>query len=107
MTPSPGTHKGLALASAVVLLTACDAFGQRPRAGRPGAQTSFGSETPVRRPVALPKDVVGRLLEFEDGRLKQCLAENGEAVADVPKHFAASEVDVNGDGARDLVVQAR
>ena len=102
----PRRHGALALSVAVLLLTVCDSFAQRPRARRPREQTSFGAESPISKPVRLPKDVVEHLLEFEEGRLKRCLEDNGETVADVPKHFTASEADINGDGARDLIVRA-
>jgi hypothetical protein len=100
-------HRGaLALSAAGLLLAVCDLFAQRPRARRSGEQTSFGSETPISKPVKLPKGVAEQLLEVEDGRLKRCIEGNGETVSDVPNHFAASEADINGDGSRDLIVQA-
>jgi hypothetical protein len=102
----PCRRRAWALSVAVLLLTVCDSLAQRPRARRPREQTSFGAETPIDRPVKLPAVVVKQLLEFEDGRLKQCLQNSDETAADVPKHFTASEADINGDGARDLVVQA-
>lgn len=97
----------LALTLAVSTLAAADAHAQRARARRPAEQTEFGSETVMSKPVNLPKDVTAQLLEVDGGRLKECLKEEGQTEADVPKHFAASEVNVNDDGARDLVVQAQ
>jgi ketosteroid isomerase-like protein len=68
-------------------------------------QTSFGSETPIKRPAKIPQDV-----------LKQLLGENGEQIArceelnrrhlPLAKYFTASAVDINGDRLPDLVVQA-
>jgi hypothetical protein len=96
------------LALAVSTLAAAGTHAQRAPRARPQAeQTEFGSETVMSRPVNIPKEVTAQLLELDGGRLKECLKGEGQTVADVPKHFTASEVNVNDDGARDLVVQAQ
>jgi hypothetical protein len=97
----------LALTLAVSTLAAPGTHAQRRRARTPAEQTEFGSETVMSSPVKMPKDVVAQMLETDGGRLKECLKEEGQTEADVPKHFAASEVNVNDDGARDLIVQAQ
>jgi hypothetical protein len=82
-------------------------YGQRRRTRQAKEQTSFGSETPITRPVKLPKDVLEQLSEFDDGRLKQCQKSEFGRESDITKHFAASAVNINNDGQQDLIVQAQ
>jgi hypothetical protein len=98
----------IALTLSVSALAASGTHAQRAaRARLQAEQTEFGSETVMSKPVQMPKDVVAQMLETDGGRLKECLKQEGQTEADVPKHFTASEVNVNDDGARDLVVQAQ
>jgi hypothetical protein len=96
---------------AIVLLTCTALPAQRSRKGRTKEQTWFGPEMRIERPVKLPEDVAEQLLEFKEGAdeeptLKRCLREKGQTAADVSNHFAASEININDDAARDLIVQA-
>lgn len=92
---------------ALTLAVSTLAAAHTQRARQPAEQTDFGSEMTMSKTVNLPKEVVAQLLEVEGGQLKSCLKEDGQTEADVSKHLAASEVNVNDDGARDLIVQAQ
>lgn len=73
-------------------------------AQRRSVQTRFGMETPVRRPVRLPADVLRQLVSIEGDRLSRCAELSG--AASLRAYFTASAVDINGDGQSDIVVQA-
>lgn len=64
-----------------------------------GVQSLFGSETPVRRPVRLARDVLKQILESDPDR--GCQVTEAEAAADL----TGSRLDINGDGALDLIAQ--
>ena len=98
---------------AITLLTYAALAAQRDRKAQTKGQTQFGPETPIARPVKLPQDVLEQLLEFKDEfveddvpRLRQWLKDNDETEADAPKYFAASDANINDDGAPDMIVQA-
>ena len=68
-------------------------------------QRSFATETPIARPIKLPKSVIELLLLPEEkggAGLKGCLDEE----PDISEHVSASSIDMNGDGAKDIIVQA-
>lgn len=67
-------------------------------AQRRAVQTSFGSETPIRRPVPVPRNVSKQIGEAHPDFLRSC----GGTLAG---SLGASAVDINADGILDLVVQ--
>jgi len=68
-------------------------------------QTSFGSETPVKRPAKISQDVLKQLLDENGEQIARCEELNRRHVPPV-KYFIASAIDINGDRLPDLVVQA-
>jgi hypothetical protein len=66
-----------------------------------GAQTLFGSETPVRRPVRLARDVLRQIVETE----RECLGNTDTSDAQAARDVAGSAIDINGDGAADVIAQ--
>jgi hypothetical protein len=68
------------------------------------AQTRFGAEVKIERPVNLPPDVL-RKLQL-DGRNQIRLGKEGSPAQILASWFAASEIDLDGDEKRDLLVQA-
>lgn len=72
------------------------------------AQTYFGFEEDVKKPVKLPEDVLQQLVHLNREELDRCLESDEERKAkpgDIAVYFAASEIDLNGDGRTDLIVQ--
>lgn len=74
------------------------------RAQQRAVQTVFNLESTVRKEVVIPADVIAVLKS--DERVDQCFRQKGEG-ANESKWFAASEIDLNGDGLDDLVVKAK
>lgn len=70
-------------------------------------QASFSSEGKILSPVTLPEDVLQQLAEYDDGQLAKCQQEEFTRKANAASHFAASRINLNGDKAPDLIVQAR
>lgn len=102
------TRKQIPLIAIITLLLCSLTFGQSKRTPKAEEQISFGSETPIAKPVKLPKSVLAQLSEFEDSRLKQCQQSDlGLRESDISNHFAASVVNINNDGEQDLFVQAQ
>jgi hypothetical protein len=79
------------------------AIGQRKPA--PHVQTSFGSETPIKRPVKIPVDVVRQLINENGEQMARCEQLNSRHLSP-SEYFNASSLDINGDGLPDLVIQA-
>lgn len=100
------TRRQIPLIVITTLLLCSLTFGQSKQTRKVEEQISFGSETPIARPVKLPKSVLEQLTEFEDGRLKQC-QQSDSRESDISTHFAASAVNINNDGEQDLFVQAQ
>jgi hypothetical protein len=96
------SYKLLAFAFAFAFATR-PAIGQRKSA--PRVQTSFGSETPIKRPVKIPVEVVRQLIDENGEQMARC-EELTHAHLSPPEYFVASSFDINGDGLRDLVIQA-
>jgi hypothetical protein len=93
----------LLLALLTLTLSTCHpAYAQR-KARAP--QDTFGSETPIKQPVSLPAAVFQTLTKENAGTLRGCIARHHETDAALPKYFVASEIDINGDGQPDLIVQ--
>ena len=70
-------------------------------------QTSFSSEGKISNRVKLPADILKQLSKYGDGRLAQCQQEEYTRKSNVAEHFAASQINLNGDGRQDLIVQAQ
>lgn len=83
------------------------AFGQRSRVRSVKEQTSFGSETPIKRRVKLPKDVLEQLASFDDGYVERCQESEFSREPNISNHFAASPININNDRQQDLLVQAQ
>jgi hypothetical protein len=66
-----------------------------------GAQTLFGSETRVRRPVKLAADVLRQIMETE----RECLSNTEKSDAQAARDVAGSAIDINGDVAADILAQ--
>src|SRR2546423_13682058 len=98
--------KRIVTALAIILLASPAVWAQRKRARQPAIQTSFGSETPIRRPSKLPKDVLQQLVNENTEQLKRCLETDGGSDTDLQEYFVASMIDINNDGHPDLLVQA-
>lgn len=101
----------MTIAVVVTTLLMCSAAtAQRKRRTRPlREQTSFGSETPTERPVKLPKDVISQLSNFDKEEIERCrnnYKDAGKGNNDISKFFAATALNINDDGEKDLVVQA-
>ena len=93
---------GSLCAVAVVLATGIAAGA--PRAAR--EQTLFNLESPVKRPVRLPADVLRGL--GTDEKVLALLTDGGTEAKPVPREwFAGSAVHLNNDRLPDLVVQAK
>jgi hypothetical protein len=73
---------------------------QKPRTLR-GQQTTFGPETPMARPIPLPKNVIKILMR--DERVIRLL--QWRDAKEFRQAFAASQIDLNGDNLKDIVVQ--
>jgi hypothetical protein len=91
----------LLLLAAIIITLASPAFAQRQV-----EQIIFGSETPVQKPIALPKDVLTKLVEASGDTLKRCMEADGVGARELPKYFAASAININSDNERDVFVQA-
>lgn len=61
-------------------------------------QTTFGAETPIKRRVAVPREVIRQIAEADPDLANRCGADMGRSLG-------ASALDINGDGVSDLVVQ--
>ena len=81
------------------------AIGQVRRARQPREQVSFGAESLVERPVPLPPDVLRQLTRFDNRRVEECQQSLSRRPS-IRDHFAASEINLNNDSRRDLVVKA-
>jgi hypothetical protein len=86
------------------ILVAQTTIAQRKRPQSP-VQTSFGSETPIKRPTKIPADVLAQLLKENGDQIRRCEESNPRHLTP-SKYFIASSVDINGDGLPDMVVQA-
>lgn len=93
--------RALAIAAALACLASITLWAGAARAQRRGAgvQTLYGSETPVRRPVQLTRDVIRLILESDPDR--GCQVNEAQAAADL----VGSRIDINDDSAPDLVAQ--
>ncbi len=69
-------------------------------------QTTFGTETPIRRPVRLSRDVVRQILASDPDGVQTCIEHAGESAAEIARGLVGSSIDINGDGVLDLVAQA-
>lgn len=65
-------------------------------------QTTFGAEIQIAHPIPLPRDVIKTLML--DERTRRLL--QWHTTKEFGQAFAASEVDLNEDNLRDIVVQA-
>src|SRR5438067_4974951 len=90
---------------AIIVLTCTVLPAQRSRRTPAKEQTEFGSESRIERPVKPPEDVIELLFEAEGESLKHCLEVTGETRTDAAKDLSASEININGDTERDLIVQ--
>lgn len=70
-------------------------------------QTSFSSEGVISNQVKLPADVLKQLSEYENGRLSECQRDADIRKPTSAEHFAASKINLDGDGRQDLLVQAQ
>lgn len=70
-------------------------------------QTSFSSEGKISNQVKLSADVLKQLSEYENGRLSECQRDADISKQNSAEHFAASKINLNGDGRQDLLVQAQ
>jgi hypothetical protein len=70
-------------------------------------QTSFSSESKISNLVKLPANILKRLSEYENGRLAECQRDTDVRKQNAAEHFAASKINLNGDGRQDLLVQAQ
>src|SRR6266849_1799208 len=100
------TFARVVITHAAIIFACSITFAQHNRTRGSAIQTSFGVETPVKRPVNLPKDVLQELIKENAEELRACLKSDGSSEAELPKYFVASAIDINNDGRRDLVVQA-
>lgn len=93
----------LALVAVLAVVTAITLWPVTTRAQRrpAGAQNLFGSETPVRRPVRLARDVLRQVVATE----RECLGNTGTSDAQAARDVAGSAMDINGDGAADVIAQ--
>jgi len=80
--------------------------GQTQRRKPTHRQTSFGPETPIEKPVPLPKVVLEKLVSENRKRLQDCLATDKKGEDYLPTYFSASVFDVNNDGRLDLIIQS-
>src|SRR5258708_6638745 len=78
---------------------------QRRRSARGSVQTGFGPETEIKRRAHIPEDVLSFLVKENNERLQACLESQGKPATQIARYFAASAIDINGDGEPDLVVQ--
>jgi len=81
---------------------------KRKSVRRGEAQTYFGFEEQVKKPVKLPEDALALLIHLNKEELDRCFEsdeEKGAKPDDSSVYFAASEIDLNGDGRADLIVQ--
>src|SRR5438034_10995406 len=92
--------------SSLILITCINVPAQRRSVRRGAEQILFTTETPVRRPVRLPNDVLDQLVKENGEQLQRCRESDRSGGTDFRGYFQASELDVNGDGRRDLIVQA-
>jgi hypothetical protein len=77
---------------------------QQQEQAEPHEQSSFGAEEEIKNPSGVPEDVL-QILQ-RDERNRTCLAAN-EAPESIPSSwFVASEINLNNDGLKDLVVTA-
>jgi hypothetical protein len=77
----------------------------QPKRPQPPVQTSFRSETPIQRPIKIPRDVLKQLLKENSEQIARCEEFKPRHLPSA-KYFIASSLDMNGDGLQDLVVQA-
>jgi hypothetical protein len=77
---------------------------ERQLRNEPRAQTRFGAEETIERPVDLPHEILQILRRDEHN---QSRLGNGRSVNEITATwFAASEIDLDGDESPDLIVQA-
>jgi hypothetical protein len=89
---------------ASVVLLSCTPYALEPTQARAREQTIFEAEGRIRRPVAIPDDVLQILRK--DERNQRSLAQ-GQTPADMPASwFVGSTIHLNDDGLPDLVVMA-
>ena len=67
-------------------------------------QTVFNSEEKVKKKAALPEAVVAVLKS--DKIVDGCFQTKGKGAKNEAEWFAASEIDLNGDGRQDLIIKA-
>jgi len=67
------------------------AIGQRKPATR--VQTSFGSETPIKRPVKIPVDVVRQLIDENGEQMARCEQLTSRHLSP-SEYFIASSLDI-------------
>lgn len=70
-------------------------------------QTSFSSEGKISKRVKLPAEVFKLLSEYDSGRLLQCQQDEYTRKSSIAEHFAATQINLNGNGRQDLIVQAQ
>jgi hypothetical protein len=80
------------------------AIAQRKSAAN-AVQTSFGSETPIKRPAKIPADVLKQLWDENGKQIARCEELSSHHLPPA-KYFVASAIDINGDRSPDLVIQA-
>lgn len=95
------------VATIIVLLVCSTTFGQRRRVSQVKEQVSFGSEVAIKNPVKIPKNVLEKPIEYDDGRLKRCQSDEFSRQINIANHFAASRINLNGDSQVDVIVQAQ
>lgn len=98
---------GSLLVTTTILLGSTTLLSQSNRASRNIEQVSFGSETPISKPVKLPQSVLEQLSEFNNRRLADCQRMFDLRESNISKHFAASALRMNDDNEQDLMVQAQ
>ena len=72
-----------------------------------GEQSSFSSEEKISDAVDLPSNILKQLTEYDDGQLAKCQRDKLTRRSNIAAHFAAAEINLNGDKLSDLIVQAQ
>ncbi|HYR75136.1 MAG TPA: hypothetical protein VEM96_04770 [Pyrinomonadaceae bacterium] len=105
MLPTPASVRPVLLLIISAIIFAQPATAQHKRPSQSAVQTGFGAETPIKRPVKVPRDVLDQLLKENSEEIVRCEEISGRHVAP-SRYFVASSIDINGDGLSELVIQA-
>ena len=104
MTMEFRRHVGFCLSAVLIALVVGEASAQTRRRSQE-AQSRFGAEVAIRRPVEIPNDVLSILRE--DKRNQTCLKDGQSPTNITSSWFVGSRIYLNNDSGSALVVTAR